>query len=294
MTLTLPTTPAKPFLKWAGGKGQLLHQLHANKPTHKFTTYHEPFVGGGALFFSLRPQNAYLSDINPELINAYLAIATQPDEVISELKQHKFDKEYYYQLRDVDLCPLFKLWTPAQKAPRTIALNKSCYNGLYRLNKKQHHFNVPMGRYKNPLLCDEENLTACHHALQKAKIPTTSITTLLDRVAPYDFVYLDPPYQPLNATSNFTSYTGHTFTTADQTQLAHICSELHRRKVFFLLSNSSHPFIHDLYQHFHLTTINAKRSINSKSQKRGKIPEILAQNFYPGTSKFIDLDREAA
>ena len=174
----MAATDCKPFLKWVGGKGQLLAELRNRLPAH-FNSYHEPFIGGGALFFALQPQNAHLSDINPELINCYQVVRDDVDELIEDLQKHIYEKDYFYKIRAADRTESFKDWTNIQKASRLIYLNKTCFNGLYRVNSKGQ-FNSPFGRYTNPTICNAENLRACSLALRSANIDLKSFEAVVD------------------------------------------------------------------------------------------------------------------
>jgi DNA adenine methylase len=268
---------AKPFVKWVGGKTQLLPELRARIPSN-FSRYFEPFMGGGALFFYLQPEYSTLIDINEELTLAYRVIKLKTEELIADLKRHIYEKEYYYQIRNVDRTDEYKLWSDVQKASRLIYLNKSCFNGLYRVNSKGE-FNTPMGRYKNPKIVDEINLRACSQALQKAEIINASFLEVEEKVNSDDFVYFDPPYAPLNATSNFTGYSQKGFDKQMQLDLRDLCDRLHTRGICFMLSNSNAPLILDLYQDYKIELVYATRAINSKANKRGKIPEVIITNY---------------
>jgi len=266
-----------PFVKWAGGKRQLLAQMEKfiPKKSHK---YIEPFVGGGALFFYLLPKNAILIDNNWELINCYKVIKKNVYELIDCLKQHTYNKDYYYKIRALDRnIEKYQNFSDIEKAARTIFLNKTGYNGLYRVNQKGF-FNVPFGRYKNPKICDRKNLLAVHHALQSVKIFHNSFEYCLEYAKPGDFVYLDPPYYPLSKTSLFTSYTKQDFGEDSQLKLYAIFQELDQKGCKILLNNSYSEFILKLYKNFRIEILKAKRAINSKSNKRGEIKEVLIMN----------------
>jgi DNA adenine methylase len=268
-SLTL-SIPPRPFLKWAGGKSRLIAQYQPFLPK-TFDTYYEPFLGGGALFFHLRPQRAVLSDINPELVNVYTCVRDRVDELIEHLEHHaaNHSHEYYYQTRSAE--PIASI----ERAARLLYLNKTCFNGLYRVNA-QGRFNVPIGRYRNPRICDPALLHAASQVLQSATIHQRSFDQILDgAVSSQDFIYFDPPYQPLSLTSNFTSYSRDAFTAEHQIQLRDIFTQLAQRKVPSILSNSDCPFIRELYQDFDIQTIQAARAINSHASKRGKINEVL-------------------
>lgn len=267
---------ARPFLKWAGGKSRLLEQYQPFLPT-AFQRYHEPFLGGGALFFYLAPQlhaqgrQAYLSDLNPELVNVYRCVRDQVDALIDRLfiHQQQHSEPYYYQVRAT------LETTPVARAARFIYLNKTCYNGLYRENSKGK-FNVPIGRYKNPKICAPALLRSASAALQIADISQRPFTDITNRVKDSrDFVYFDPPYHPLSDTSKFTAYSQYRFAAEAQTTLRDIIRQLISQDVQVLASNSDCHFIRDLYADFSIQTITAARSINSKASKRGKITEVL-------------------
>ena len=268
---------ARPFIKWAGGKSRLLEQYKPFLPT-EFERYHEPFLGGGALFFFLAPQlqaqdkQAYLSDLNPELVNVYRCVRDEVEGLIELLGEHRerHGETHYYEVRS-------QLQTePVSRAARFIYLNKTCYNGLYRENSKGL-FNVPMGRYKNPKICAPDLLRAASSALQIADISERPFAAVLDYAkGADDFVYFDPPYHPLSETSKFTAYSRYRFGAEQQRVLRDAIAQLAARQVKVLVSNSDCPFIRDLYQDFQVETINAARSINSKASKRGKITEVLA------------------
>ncbi|MHA1383964.1 MAG: DNA adenine methylase [Candidatus Helarchaeota archaeon] len=266
-----------PFVKWAGGKRQLLSQLDTYLPD-SFNKYIEPFVGGGALFFYLLPKNAILIDNNEELINCYNVIKNNVEELIQSLKTHKNEKNYFYDIRNVDRTDEFKKWSNVKKASRTIFLNRCCYNGLYRVNSKGQ-FNVPFGRYKNAKFCDERNLRAVHQVLQNVKIVLGSFEKCLQYAEKDDMIYLDPPYFPISKTANFTNYTKEIFGENEQYRLKKVFDELDKRGCKVLLSNSYCEFILDLYKDYKIEEVKAKRAINSLGSKRGKIKEVLIRNY---------------
>lgn len=213
---------------------------------------------------------AELSDLNPELINCYSVVKNNPDLLIAELKSHKNNEDYYYEIRALDPAKL----SPVERAARIIFLNKTCFNGLYRENSKGQ-FNVPFGYYKNPNFCNEDLLQACHHALKNTSLSCASFEDLLSKATEGDLVYLDPPYHPLSSTSNFRTYTKSSFSSQEQVLLASVFSELEARGCFVILSNSDCPFIRDLYQGKIIETVYALRAINCKGERRGKISEVL-------------------
>jgi DNA adenine methylase len=272
-SLTLPSLP-RPFLKWAGGKGQLLAQYENIFPK-RYSTYYEPFLGGGAVFFHLHPRQAVLSDINAELVNVYQCVQGHVEAVIALLQEHRdrHSSEHYYQVRSqLPACLI-------ARAARLIYLNKTCFNGLYRENVKGQ-FNVPIGRYKNPTIADVGALRGAAIALQTARIEEQPFDAVLQMAySSQDFVYFDPPYHPISATSKFTAYNRYSFQVADQVRLRDTFATLADRGVHVMLSNSDCPFIRELYKDFHIRTIWATRAINANAQKRGKITEVLVTNY---------------
>lgn len=267
----------RPFLKWAGGKKQLLPQLMSRIP-ESFGTYYEPFLGGGALFFELQPELACISDINTELVNCYKVVKNAPSELIKALSQHRYESEHYYSVRNIDRHDDYLSWSSVQRASRLIYLNKTCFNGLYRVNSSGH-FNVPFGRHKNPTICDTENLLACSAVLSKIQIEEVSFESILTRVEANDFVYLDPPYAPVSLTSNFTAYAKDGFNSDMQHKLREVCVALDGKGVRFMLSNSSAPQILELYKNFNLELVTASRAINSKANLRGVVDEVIVRNY---------------
>jgi len=269
----------RPFLKWAGGKNQLADELQARLPA-SFRTYHEPFLGGGAFFFQLfrggKIQHARISDLNSELIDTYCAIRDAHGEVIQELSQYPYEKRFYYRLRSLNPEDL----SLVAKAARMIYLNKTGYNGLYRVNKKGM-FNVPFGRYKNPNYVDSPNLIAVSQALQQADIHRAPFECVLDHAKAGDLVYFDPPYVPASETANFTSYQAGGFLECDQIKLKEICAELTKKDVHLILSNSDTKMVRDLFSHdsFEINEVYANRAINSNGKGRGKTIELIITNY---------------
>ena len=279
---------AKPFLKWAGGKTQLLDQMDRFFPsdlaTGQIASYHEPFVGGGAVFFHLwntirLPEKVYLFDNNEELINTYKVIRDKVEELIKLLSIHQLhhDQEYYYKIRGLDRNGSMTL-SNLEGAARTIYLNRTCYNGLYRVNS-QGQFNVPMGSYKNPTILHKEVLLAASAALQGVIIEVWDFQTVLEFANRGDFVYFDPPYDPLSETASFTSYTADNFREKDQRKLAEVYAVLSGRGCYCMLSNSRTPLIQDLYKNFRIEIVQANRAINSNPKNRGAIDEVLVLNY---------------
>ncbi len=267
----------RPFIKWVGGKRQLIPQLSQHFPIN-FNKYIEPFVGGGAVFFYLLPQKSVLMDINPELINTYQVVKNKVEELIESLQQHKNDKEYFYEIRAWDRDKSrFRTLDKVERASRTIFLNKTCYNGLFRVNKK-NQFNTPFGRYKNPTICDELNLRSVSVALKNTKIHLGDFSNSIKFAESGDFIYMDCPYHPVSDTANFTSYTKDDFGVVEQKRLHEVFSELDNKDCTVLLSNSYTPFILDLYQDYTIHIVHANRAVNCDPNKRGKIREVLISN----------------
>ena len=280
------TKQARPFLKWVGGKAKLIPQLSEHFPS-SYGTFFEPFVGGGALYFSLNPEKAHINDMNKVLINGYIHIRDDVDKLIDELSALQ---EFYWKLPSViEMKELYLEKRAAfndlpaddfEKTVLLIFLNKTCFNGMYRENSKGH-FNVPFNNSEKPPICDEKNLRAVSASLQKTKITFGSYEQAIKNAKKGDFVYFDPPYHPLNATSSFTDYQAGGFSAADQEKLRDLCLALHERGCFVMLSNSTAPLIMDLYKEapFKIHEIMAARSINSKGHGRGKIAEVLVTNY---------------
>ena len=257
------TVQAKPILKWAGGKTQMLNDLLPKVPS-SYGRYIEPFFGGGAMFFALQPENAIIADSNPELINMYRQVAVNVDEVIQYLKKYENTSEMFYTVREQEWTQLPK----AEAAARTIFLNRTCFNGLYRVNK-QGKFNVPYGKYANPKICDEDGLKAASEALKKAEILCGDYLLVLDHYAqPGDFVFLDPPYLPISEYADFKRYTKEQFYEEDHIELAKIIMRLQERGCHIILTNSNHPLVHELYAPFTIDVIQTKRHISCNGSTR--------------------------
>ncbi len=277
-----------PFVKWAGGKSQLLSRIDTFIPTY-FRRYFEPFLGGGAVFLHTINKNnihfdAFLSDLNEELINAYIVVKSNVERLIEILIIYEEDykkspAKFYYSLRD-DAIPLKR--NVIERAARFITLNKTCYNGLYRVNR-QGKFNVPMGRYKNPCICDQGNLRNISKVLQGSQIHIELgdyKRILLENAREGDFIYLDPPYDPMSRTANFTRYTDNGFTDEDQYELARLFKKLDDRKCMVLLSNSYTSLVKELYYDFeNIKKVNTLRAINSNALRRMGHTELLISNY---------------
>jgi DNA adenine methylase len=273
---------AQPFLKWAGGKAQLLEQFRPHFPD-KVQAYCEPFVGGGAVFFHLRGRfanmRARLCDNNADLVNCYAVVRDQVEELMAKLDEHRAqfasdEERYYYLVRS-----RHHLADPLERAARMIFLNKTCYNGLWRVNARGE-FNVPIGSYKpeNVTLYDPANLLAASRALRGVELLVQDFRETLGATAKGDFVYVDPPYYPVSATANFTSYTKEDFGKAEQEELAALCADAACRGVRIMLSNSDAPFIRGLYKGFDVHTVKARRAVNCDGAKRGLISEVLVMS----------------
>lgn len=265
------TSDARPFLKWAGGKRQLLPRIRKHVPA-KFGRYFEPFVGGGALFFDLNHPRSTLSDANERLIRTYRAVRDDVATVIRLLGKCPYEKAFYEDALKIDVDKL----TDAQLAAWFIFVNKVGFNGLYRVNKA-NKFNVPFGTYKNPKICDEANLRACSKALQGVELETGDFAKVLTKAKKGDFVYIDPPYIPASETADFTAYQAGGFTMDDQARLQATAWQLADKGVHVLLSASMTPGTLSLYDSpsFELIEVPAKRSINSDADKRGEVSELL-------------------
>ena len=260
---TVKAPVAKPILKWAGGKTQMLGELLPRVPK-TYGRYIEPFFGGGALFFSLKPENAIIADSNPELINMYLQVANHVDDVIECLQKYENTSEMFYEVRSRDWHTLPK----AEAAARTIYLNKTCFNGLYRVNRNGQ-FNTPFGKYKNPKICDIDALRLASEALKKANILCGDYILVLEHYAqPGDFVFLDPPYLPISENSDFKRYTKEQFYEDDHVELAKMIGTLHERGCYVILTNSNHPLVHQLYEQYKIEVIQTKRHISCHGDTR--------------------------
>lgn len=269
-----PRSGPKPPVKWAGGKGRLIAQFGPLFPKKDFELYLEPFLGGGAVFFSLLPERAVLIDSSEELINFYLVVRDQLEDLLADLKRHRNTKEYYYALRSADPHHL----KPVERASRFLYLNKTGYNGLWRVNSKGKH-NVPFGRYKNPKITDGENLRLVSTALKKAEILCADFSSVLNYAKPGAFVYLDPPYHPVSNTASFTTYTANAFKVEDQYRLGEVFRKLDAKGCFVMLSNSDTPFVRDLYRGYDIQVVYAKRVINSRPDRRGPVTELVIRNY---------------
>ncbi len=270
-----------PILKWVGGKRQLLDVIEPLIP--KCSTYYEPFVGGGAVFFSRQPEKAVINDSNPELINVYTTIQNEPQVLIEKLMIHKElnSEDYYYKVRALDRDKeTYHKMSGVDKAARIIYLNKTCYNGLFRVNSAGE-FNSPWGRYINPNIVNETTIYALNTYLNKAKIKIVcgDYRDVLKGIRKGAFVYFDPPYMPISSSASFTGYTASGFDEKEQIELKKQCDKLNNRGIKFLLSNSACPFIEELYKEYKIDYVKAKRAINANPDGRGAIEEVLVRNY---------------
>jgi len=268
-----------PVLKWVGGKRQLLDEIDKYIP--KYTKYYEPFVGGGAVLFHSQPKKAVINDVNPELMNLYQVIKDNVEELLEDLGKHKNEADYFYDIREWDRDrEKYNGLTNIEKASRMLYLNKTCYNGLFRVNRAGE-FNTPFGNYKNPNIVNHITLRAVSNYFNKSDITFLNgdFEDTVKGIRKGSFVYFDPPYDPLSDSSNFTGYDKGGFDREEQKRLKRLCDTLNDRGVKFLLSNSSTDFIRDLYDGYKIEIIQARRAINSKADLRGEIDEVLVRNY---------------
>lgn len=274
---------AKPIVKWAGGKRQLIEKLLKYMPT-EYNNYFEPFIGGGALLFELMPKNAIISDINEELLTIYKCLADEEKFklMIIDLEEHEKNhcEEYYYNIREMDRSEEFKNLPIWKRASRAIYLNKSCFNGLYRVNGKGY-FNVPFGKKKKVITYDRENIMILHKYFTNENIciRECDFSETVKTAKQGDFVYFDPPYDPFEDKETFTSYTKLDFTKEDQKRLSEVFKDLSNKGVYVMLSNHNTKYINELYEGFNIYVVNAKRMINADSKGRGNVEEVIITNY---------------
>lgn len=269
-----------PVLKWVGGKRQLLPLIKPRLPK-RITSYCEPFVGGGAVLFELQPKKAIINDINSELILVYTVIKDNVKALIELLETYPNEENFYYDLRNIDRDQTkYDKLSEIERAARVIFLNKTCYNGLYRVNNAGE-FNSPFGKYKNPNIVNAPVLRAVSAYFNSSEITFSSVdfATVLEQLHKGTFVYLDPPYDPISDTSSFTGYSKGGFNREQQIQLRECCDSLNARGIKFMLSNSATDFIKEQYSNYHITTVQAKRAINSVASKRGDVDEVIITNY---------------
>lgn len=281
MTNTTYTDTLKPVLKWAGGKTQLLGQLTSLMPSEEITAYCEPFLGGGAMLLYIQPGIAYVNDINSGLMNVYNVIKYFPEALISELSGYENTSEFYYKIRGLDRdAERFSVLSAVKQAARFIYLNKTCFNGLYRENS-MGQFNVSYGKYKNPDYINADGIRAMSQYFNVANIYFTSVdfSVVLSNLPSGAFVYLDPPYDPVSETANFTGYTRYGFTKEDHIRLRKCCDDLTARGIKFMLSNSDTEFIRQLYSEYDIIEVSARRAINCNGNGRGAVTELVIRNY---------------
>lgn len=269
-----------PFVKWVGGKRQILPEIEKLLP-QKITSYYEPFVGGGALLFHIQPKKAVINDLNSELVNLYKVIKEQPEALIEKLTTHRNEPEYFYHVRGLDRNKeQFSLLSNIERASRILFLNKTCFNGLFRVNNAGE-FNAPFGRYKKPNIVNDVTIRAVSTYLNQANVCILQgdFELAVQNIARDAFVYFDPPYDPVSESSSFTGYTQGGFNRQEQIRLKKLCDILHEKKVRFLLSNSCTDFITDLYKGYQINEIKANRTINADAEKRGMVSEVLIRNY---------------
>ena len=271
---------AAPVVKWVGGKRQLLPQILPLIPK-RMSAYCEPFLGGGAVLFALQPRRALVNDLNQDLITVYRVIKENADALIEHLSRHENTPEYFYRIRDLDRDrEAYAALSDVEKASRLLYLNKTCYNGLFRVNASGA-FNSPYGHYRRPNIVNEQTIRGVSRYFNSCDITFFSedFAAVLDRVPRGGFVYLDPPYDPVSDTASFTGYNRGGFGREEQVRLKACCDALTARGVRFLLSNSATPFIRDLYSSYHISIVQARRAVNSVASRRGAIEEVLVRNY---------------
>ncbi len=267
-----------PIVKWAGGKTRILDELLARQP-ERYRRYYEPFLGGGAMFFRLEPQRAAISDLNDDLMNTYRCVAWHVEAVVRRLRTHQrnHSQEYYYQTRE--RWNQGRIRSDVVRAATFIYLNKTCFNGLYRVNSRGH-FNVPMGRYSNPAICEGDKLRRASKVLQRADMSQGHFAQRVAKARAGDFVYFDPPYDPVTRTASFTSYTASSFRDDDQEELAELVRDLTGRGVHVMVSSSDTPYVRKLYRGLQIDQVAAPRAINSRASGRGAVSELIITNGY--------------
>jgi len=277
--VSLDDIMAKPILKWAGGKRSLLSEITSLFPTdYKERSYHEPFIGGGAVFFKIKPKSGSINDVNPRLMNFYKIVRDKPEDLIKTAKQYKHEEDEYYRYRDRFNEPNIP---DVEEAALLLYLNKTGFNGLYRENS-DGEFNVPFGRYKNPTIVPEKRIRKACKILQNVEIFNRDFEYVLEHSGEGDLCYFDPPYLPVSDTADFTSYSKDGFSYQDQLRLRDACTRLDEKGVFFVLSNSYVEPLIEKYEEtdsFRILTVQANRSINSDASNRGPINEILVTNI---------------
>ena len=274
--------PPAPILKWIGGKRQLLSEIGKRLPIH-FERYFEPFFGGGALLFAIEPKDAVINDYNGELMNLYQVVRDNPQELIDLLKTYENEESFYYRIRGLDLDKAkYDALTPLEKAARTLYLNRTCFNGIYRVNR-EGHFNVPYAGTTSGDIVREEAIMAVHDYLSKNRIEIRcgDFQTAVKDAKPGDFVYFDPPYDSLPGQASFVDYTGERFSDSSLKRLVRVCDDLTDRGVNVMVSNAATEKVRDLFsdERYFIDVVKAKRSVNSKADRRGEIDEFIITNY---------------
>lgn len=276
----MSTAPLNPIVKWVGGKRQLLPAIHSLLPRNMGRTYFEPFLGGGAVLWSLRPVRAVVNDLNPELVNLYAVVRDSPHELLTTVQSYRNEPDFFYELRGLDRNrEAFESMSSVERAARMLYLNRTAFNGMYRVNSSGQ-FNVPFGRYKN-LNIDEANLLRISAYLRNAEVSLLNgdYHKAVEGAKEGDFVYFDPPYDPVSETAAFTAYSAGGFTRENQRELFELCVKLDRHGIRFMVSNSRTEFIEGLYDRFNVSIVQARRSVNSVGSKRGAVEEVLVTNY---------------
>ena len=268
---------AQPIFKYPGGKRQLLPQLWAARPDH-WHRYAEPFAGGAALYFRVAPERAYLSDQNLDVITVYQVVRDHLDALLADLQRHVNEEDYFYALRAQDPAEL----SPVERASRILALLRMCYSGVYRVNRLGQ-FNVPFGHYPHPDLIQATKLRAAHAVLQTTEIHLADFSRVVDFARPGDWLYLDPPYQKVSKTANFTAYTAQGFGWADQIRVAELMATLADRGCFVMASNADTPAVRDLYREWHIHPVMARRSVNADPARRAGAREVIVTTYLPAS-----------
>ncbi len=269
-----------PILKWVGGKRQILPEIRKYIP-EKFSTYYEPFLGGGAVLFDIQPSKAVVNDVNSELINLYQVVKDNVEDLIVDLSRHENDAAYFYEVRSWDRDhKIYSELSDIERASRIHYLNKTCFNGLFRVNSSGQ-FNTPFGRYKNPNIENVEVLRAVNKYFNEANVEfrNTDFEEAVKGIRKGAFVYFDPPYDPVSDSANFTGYDKGGFGKQEQERLKKLCDKLDERGIKFMLSNAATGYIRDLYDNYKIEVIKAKRAINSKGNERGDVDEVLVRNY---------------
>lgn len=273
-------TTLSPVVKWVGGKRQLLPELLVRLPK-RWNKYGEVCFGGGALALAVQPDSLVINDVNAELINMYEVVRDEPKKLIADLKRHKNEADYFYELRSLDRdARKYKRLSKVKRASRLLYLNKTCFNGLYRVNA-QGQMNAAFGRYKHPNICPEADILALSEYLNRVDVTFSSLdfAEVCKQFKEGDFVYIDPPYDPISDTAAYTGYAAGGFSRHDQIRLKELCDEMNERGVKWMLSNSSTDFIRDLYREYNVEIVEVRRNVSCKANSRGAVDEVIVRNY---------------